>query len=79
MSAGFGKVMMKNLSYDAVIVSAGHNGLVAACYLAQAGTWGVETKFENVLICGSSARRCGALSGIPGHNVAMYVLGRRRA
>src|SRR5690606_10119247 len=25
------------MSYDAVIVGAGHNGLVAACYLARAG------------------------------------------
>jgi phytoene dehydrogenase-like protein len=38
------------------------------------GTWGVETKFPNVFICGSSARRGGAVSGIPGHNAAMKVL-----
>lgn len=29
--------MIDNKRYDAVIVGAGHNGLVAACYLAQAG------------------------------------------
>ena len=40
------------------------------------GTWGVETNYENVLVCGSSARRGGAVSGIPGHNAAMKVLGR---
>jgi len=40
----------------------------------QAGTWGVETEFENVLLCGSSAQRGGAVSGIPGHNAAMKVL-----
>ena len=40
----------------------------------QAGTWGVETEFENVFLCGSSAQRGGAVSGIPGHNVAMKVL-----
>jgi phytoene dehydrogenase-like protein len=40
----------------------------------QAGTWGVETEFENVFFCGSSARRGGAVSGIPGHNAAMKVL-----
>ena len=40
----------------------------------QAGTWGVETKFANVLLCGSSAQRGGAVSGIPGHNAAMRVL-----
>jgi phytoene dehydrogenase-like protein len=41
----------------------------------QAGTWGVETEFENVFFCGSSALRGGAVSGIPGHNAAMKVLG----
>ena len=38
------------------------------------GTWGVETEFPNVFSCGSSARRGGAVSGIPGHNAAMKVL-----
>jgi phytoene dehydrogenase-like protein len=41
----------------------------------QAGTWGVETEFENVFLCGSSAQRGGAVSGIPGHNAARKVLG----
>lgn len=41
----------------------------------EAGTWGVETNYENVFICGSSAKRGGAVSGIPGHNAAMKVLG----
>ncbi len=40
----------------------------------QAGTWGVETEFENVFLCGSSAQRGGAVSGIPGHNAARAVL-----
>ena len=40
----------------------------------QAGTWGVETEFENVFLCGSSAMRGGAVSGIPGHNAARAVL-----
>jgi phytoene dehydrogenase-like protein len=40
----------------------------------QAGTWGVETEFENVFLCGSSALRGGAVSGIPGHNAARKVL-----
>lgn len=39
-----------------------------------AGSWGVETEYPNVFICGSSARRGGAVSGIPGHNAAMKVL-----
>jgi phytoene dehydrogenase-like protein len=40
----------------------------------QAGTWGVETEFDDVFFCGSSAQRGGAVSGIPGHNAAMKVL-----
>lgn len=40
----------------------------------QAGTWGVETEFANVFMCGSSAQRGGAVSGIPGHNAARHVL-----
>jgi phytoene dehydrogenase-like protein len=43
----------------------------------QAGTWGVETEFDNVFLCGSSAQRGGAVSGIPGHNAAMKVLAAR--
>ena len=38
------------------------------------GTWGVETEWENVFLCGSSALRGGAVSGIPGHNAAQKVL-----
>jgi phytoene dehydrogenase-like protein len=41
-----------------------------------AGAWGVETTHPNILICGSSAKRGGAVSGIPGHNAAMKVLNR---
>ena len=41
---------------------------------AQVGIWGVETDFENVFLCGSSAQRGGAVSGIPGHNAAKKVL-----
>lgn len=36
--------------------------------------WGVETNLPNVYICGSSAKRGGGVSGIPGHNAAMAVL-----
>ena len=42
----------------------------------EGGTWGVETEFENVFLCGSSAQRGGAVSGIPGHNAARAVLAR---
>ncbi len=41
---------------------------------AWVGKWGVETAYENILICGSGAQRGGAVSGIPGHNAAMKVL-----
>ncbi len=40
------------------------------------GTWGVETEFPRVYRAGSSATRGGAVSGIPGHNAAMSILGR---
>jgi phytoene dehydrogenase-like protein len=40
----------------------------------QVGTWGVETEWENVFLCGSSALRGGAVSGIPGHNATRKVL-----
>ena len=40
----------------------------------QVGTWGVETELANVFLCGSSALRGGAVSGIPGHNAAKKVL-----
>ncbi len=40
----------------------------------QVGTWGVETEWENVFLCGSSALRGGAVSGVPGHNAARKVL-----
>jgi phytoene dehydrogenase-like protein len=41
----------------------------------QAGRWGVETAHERVLLCGAGATRGGGVSGIPGHNAAMAVLG----
>ncbi len=53
-----------------------HNALTFpfAARKEHVGTWGVETEYENVLLCGSSALRGGAVSGIPGHNAAMKVL-----
>ncbi|MEJ7742561.1 MAG: NAD(P)-binding protein [Nocardioidaceae bacterium] len=36
--------------------------------------WGVATGIANVLVCGSGARRGGAVSGIGGHNAAMAAL-----
>lgn len=42
--------------------------------LSPAQRWGVETKWENLLVCGAGARRGGAVSGIAGHNAAMAVV-----
>jgi len=39
------------------------------------GKWGVETHIPRVYLAGSSAMRGGAVSGIPGHNVAKCILG----
>jgi len=39
-----------------------------------ARAWGVATPYQRILICGSSARRGGAVSGIGGHNAAMAAL-----
>ena len=36
--------------------------------------WGVATDHERILLCGSGARRGGAVSGVGGHNAAMAVL-----
>jgi phytoene dehydrogenase-like protein len=38
--------------------------------------WGVETPHPNILVCGAGAIRGSGVSGIPGHNAAMAVLGR---
>jgi phytoene dehydrogenase-like protein len=39
----------------------------------QAGTWGVETPYDRIYRCGSSALRGGGVSGIPGHNAARRI------
>ena len=41
---------------------------------AEVGTWGVETGYHRLLVCGAGARRGGGVSGIPGHNAARRVL-----
>ncbi|MEV4261154.1 NAD(P)/FAD-dependent oxidoreductase [Kribbella sp. NPDC049584] len=43
---------------------------------SEAGRWGTETDAANLLICGSGARRGGAVSGLGGHNAAMTILTR---
>lgn len=42
-----------------------------------AQAWGVQTDHAPVLLCGSGARRGGAVSGIGGHNAAQAVLASR--
>jgi phytoene dehydrogenase-like protein len=42
---------------------------------SEVGAWGVETAIPSVLLCGAGARRGGGVSGIPGRNAAMAVLG----
>ncbi|UOQ60619.1 NAD(P)/FAD-dependent oxidoreductase [Leucobacter rhizosphaerae] len=39
-----------------------------------AGRWGVATRLPNMLVCGSGARRGGAVSGLGGHNAAQAAL-----
>ena len=41
----------------------------------EVGRWGVETERPNVWLCGAGARRGGGVSGIPGQNAAMALLG----
>ncbi|MEO6998685.1 MAG: FAD-dependent oxidoreductase [Terracoccus sp.] len=41
---------------------------------AEVGAWGVETRYDNVLLAGAGARRGGGVSGIPGHNAARAAL-----
>jgi phytoene dehydrogenase-like protein len=38
--------------------------------------WGVETDDPRIFICGAGAQRGGGVSGIPGHNAAMALLGK---
>jgi phytoene dehydrogenase-like protein len=42
--------------------------------LSSAEKWGVQTKRDNLLVCGAGARRGGAVSGIAGHNAAMSLI-----
>jgi phytoene dehydrogenase-like protein len=41
----------------------------------EVGNWGTETDIPNVHVCGAGARRGGAVSGIPGRNAALSILG----
>lgn len=46
----------------------------AAPLASPAERWGVSTRHDRILLCGSGARRGGAVSGLGGHNAAMAVL-----
>jgi phytoene dehydrogenase-like protein len=39
-----------------------------------AARWGVATRWTDILLCGSGARRGGAVSGLGGHNAAQAIL-----
>jgi phytoene dehydrogenase-like protein len=41
--------------------------------------WGVDSGFDRILLCGSSAQRGGAVSGIAGHNAASALLEQLRS
>ena len=41
--------------------------------------WGVASGHDRILLCGSGARRGGAVSGLGGHNAAMAVLAEQAA
>ena len=45
---------------------------------ADVGRWGTETEIGNVQLGGAGARRGGGVSGIPGRNAAMAILGSDR-
>jgi phytoene dehydrogenase-like protein len=47
-----------------------------AALATAAARWGVATEHPRIMLCGSGARRGGAVSGIGGHNAAMAVLER---
>jgi phytoene dehydrogenase-like protein len=50
------------------------HGDLAWPFSEEGGGWGVETDVPNLLLCGSGARRGGAVSGIGGHNAAHAIL-----
>lgn len=52
-----------------------HRDLAFPYATESTGRWGVETAHSNVLLCGAGAVRGGGVSGVPGHNAAMTVLG----
>ncbi|MFI8348786.1 phytoene desaturase family protein [Streptomyces sp. NPDC085596] len=52
-----------------------HRGLTWPYAQDGTGRWGVETRHANILLCGAGAVRGGGVSGVPGHNAAMAVLG----
>ena len=66
-----------NQQYDAVIIGAGHNGLVCAFYLAKAGLKVRVLESRNVI--GGAAvteefHPGGGVTGAPGHNATKVML-----
>ena len=71
-----------SISHSTLLASTIRIIVVAVCVIVfgfvkaieAGGQWEGETEHPNVFLCGSAAKRGGAVSGIPGHNAAMKVL-----
>jgi len=59
--------------YDVVIVGAGHNGLVAAFYLARAGLRTIVVERRSI-VGGAGTHPGGGVTGANGRNCAREVL-----
>ncbi|MEV7121588.1 phytoene desaturase family protein [Kitasatospora griseola] len=71
-----GNIFHRDLAFPFRVAGEDGTGGVGAGPEGGAGRWGVETSEARVLLCGAGAVRGGGVSGIPGHNAAMAVLGR---
>ncbi|MFF0744645.1 phytoene desaturase family protein [Streptomyces sp. NPDC004111] len=71
-----GDLSFPHLAEDGPAEGADGSGGPAGQASTAAVRWGVATARPNVLLCGAGAVRGGGVSGVPGHNAAMAVLGR---